>query len=381
MPASDKGGASPTGDPPSGASQSPAPGAAETAPFTLGELAELLDARVVGDETLRLTGLRTLERAEATDLSFLHAPALIQRAAASRAGAFLLSEALAEAAESLGRPLLVVPGDSNLALARVIEHLRPTFLPAPGIHPTAVVEDGCELGEDIHVGPYAVIGAGSRLGDRTVVEAHCVIGRGCSLGSGVRLYPGVVLYDGCGLGDRVIVHSGAVLGSDGFGYATVGGVHHKVPQVGRVVVGEDAEVGANSTIDRAVLESTEIGAGTKIDNLVQVGHNVVTGRGCILCGQAGIAGSTALGDYVVLAGQAGIVNHLEIGDGVQVAAKAAVMQDQPPGLQVAGIPAVDLKAWRRRATAAARLPELARRIRRLEKQLEALSETTRSEGD
>jgi UDP-3-O-[3-hydroxymyristoyl] glucosamine N-acyltransferase len=172
------------------------------------------------------------------------------------------------------------------------------------------------------------------------------------------------------VGPGAIVHAGAVLGADGFGYATHGGVHHKVPQVGRVVVGKDVEVGANSTIDRATLGETRIGEGTKIDNLVQVGHNVQTGRHCILCGQAGIAGSTKLGNYVVLAGQAGVSGHIELGDGVQVAAKSAALTSVEAKTQVAGIPAIELRKWRRQAVMLARLEEMSRRIRALEKREE-----------
>jgi UDP-3-O-[3-hydroxymyristoyl] glucosamine N-acyltransferase len=176
-----------------------------------------------------------------------------------------------------------------------------------------------------------------------------------------------VLYDDTEIGPGSVVHAGAVLGADGFGYATQGGAHHKVPQVGRVVVEADVEIGANSTIDRATLGETRIGEGTKIDNLVQVGHNVRVGRHCILCGQAGIAGSTSLGDGVVLAGQAGVAGHIEVGDRVQVAAKSAALASVEPGMVVAGIPAVELRRWRRQVALLSRLEEMSRRLRALEK--------------
>jgi UDP-3-O-[3-hydroxymyristoyl] glucosamine N-acyltransferase len=237
-----------------------------------------------------------------------------------------------------------------------------------------VVEAGAEVDPAAHVAPYAVIGAGSRIGAGAVVGAHAVVGRGCEVGTGAVLHPHVVLYDGTAVGEGSEIHAGAVLGSDGFGYATRQGRHHKVPQVGRVVVEAEVEVGANTTIDRATLGETRIGAGTKIDNLVQVGHNVRVGRAAILCGQAGIAGSSRLGDGVVLAGQAGVGGHLTLGDRVQVAAKSAALSSVEPGMQVAGIPAVEMGKWRRevalRSRLERRLADLAKRIAELERRNE-----------
>jgi UDP-3-O-[3-hydroxymyristoyl] glucosamine N-acyltransferase len=237
------------------------------------------------------------------------------------------------------------------------------------VHPTAVLEAGCEVDPTAHVGPYVVVGAGSRVGPRAALHAHAVVGRRCVVGEGAVLYPHVVLYDETAVGAGSIVHAGAVLGSDGFGYATWRGAHHKVPQVGRVLVEEDVEIGANTTIDRATLGETVIGAGTKIDNLVQVGHNVKVGRHCILCGQAGIAGSTQLGDGVVLAGQAGVAGHIQLGDRVQVAAKSAALSTVPAGTTVAGIPAVEMRKWRRQTVLVSRLEEMSRRLRALERRL------------
>jgi UDP-3-O-[3-hydroxymyristoyl] glucosamine N-acyltransferase len=188
------------------------------------------------------------------------------------------------------------------------------------------------------------------------------------VGPGTIVHPRAVLYDDTELGARVIVHAGAVLGADGFGYAPHHGALVKVPQVGRVVIEDDVEIGANTTVDRATLDETRIGAGSKLDNLVQVGHNVRLGKSCVLCGQSGIAGSTRLGDGVVLAGQAGVGGHLELGDGVQVAAKSAALESAPAGAKIAGIPAVPLATWRRQVTLLGRLSELVRRVRKLERQ-------------
>ncbi len=336
--------------------------------YRLADLAELVGGRVEGNPERAVEAVRSLESAGPRDLSFLKDPRYRGQAAASSAGALLVSPALADAA-ALGRDLLIAD-DPSWALARLIAAFHPAESRAPGVHPTAILEPGCAVDPSAHVGPYAVIGAGSRIAAGAAVLAFVAIGRGCVVGEGVVLHPHAVLYDGTEVGAASIVHAGVVLGADGFGYATHGGAHHKVPQVGRVVLEEDVEVGANSTVDRATLGETRIGAGTKIDNLVQVGHNVEVGRHCILCGQAGIAGSARLGSYVVLAGQSGVAGHIELGDGVQVAAKSAALASVEPRTVVAGIPAIEMRKWRRQAVLLSRLDEMSRRVRALEKKLE-----------
>jgi UDP-3-O-[3-hydroxymyristoyl] glucosamine N-acyltransferase len=347
--------------------------------LSLAELARRIEAELSGDGTLRVRRIRPLETAEADDLAFVVDAALTERARRSSAGAFLAPPDLAEALGGGERPLLLVD-DPKLALTRLLPLFHPPVEHEAGVHATAILEEGVTVDPTAHVGPYAVIGAGSRIAAGAVVMAHGVIGRDCELGPHTVLHPHVVLYDGTRLGARVEVHAGVVLGSDGFGYTTHQGVHLKVPQVGVAVVEDDVEIGANSTIDRAALEETRIGAGSKIDNLVQVGHNVTTGRGCILCGQAGIAGSARLGEYVVLAGQVGVAGHLEIGNGVQVGAKSAVLQSVPGGRRVAGIPAIDQSEWKRQALMFPRLREMARRLRTVERRLEDESAGDRSEG-
>ncbi len=246
----------------------------------LADLAGLVGGRVEGDPDREVEAVRTLTAAGPRDLAFLNHPRYRAEALASQAGALLVGEDLAA---GLGeRDLLVVAAgsDTAFALSRILSFLHAEEAPAPGIHPTAVVEADCAIDPTAWIGPYAVIGAGSSLAARAAVHAHVVIGRGCVVGEGAVLHPHAVLYPGTEVGPGAIVHAGAVLGADGFGYATSGGRHHKVPQVGRVVVEKDVEIGANSAIDRATLGETRIGEGTKIDNLVQVGHNVQTGRHC-----------------------------------------------------------------------------------------------------
>jgi UDP-3-O-[3-hydroxymyristoyl] glucosamine N-acyltransferase len=336
--------------------------------YRLAELAELVGGRVEGDPERAVEAIRSLETAGPRDLSFLKDPRYRGQAAASAAGALLVGAPLAEAT-ALGRDLLIAD-DPSWALARLLAHFHPLERRPPGVHPTAILDPGCAVDPAAHVGPYAVIGDGSRIAAGAAVLAFVAVGRGCAVREGAVLHPHAVLYDGTEVGAGCIVHAGVVLGADGFGYATHGGAHHKVPQVGRVVLEADVEVGANSTIDRATLGETRIGAGTKIDNLVQVGHNVEVGRHCILCGQAGIAGSAKLGSYVVLAGQSGVAGHIELGDGAQVAAKSAALASVEPRTAVAGIPAIEMRKWRRQAVLLSRLDEIVRRLRAVEKRME-----------
>ncbi len=348
----------------------PLPGEARS--FRLAELAKAAGGKVRGDPGTRIAGLRTLEHAGPGDLSLFTQASYRDRLEGSRAAAFLVPPKLAElAAAAAGRPLLVHP-EPALALARLVPLFHPATPPAPGVHPTAVVGEGCHIDPAAHLGPYVVVGAGSAVGSGAVLHSHVVVGRDCRIGDGAVLHPHVVLYDKTEVGERAILHAGVVLGGDGFGYATTAGFEHvKVPQVGRTVIGADVEIGALSAVDRAALEATRIGDGTKIDNLVQVGHNVEIGRRCILSGQAGIAGSARLGDRVVVAGQSGVAGHLEVGSGTQIAAKSALLQTVEGGRKVGGIPAFDLGKWRRAITVFPRLGELFRRLRAVEKRLDA----------
>lgn len=341
----------------------------------LGELAALVGGEVQGDAERRISGVSTLGAATPAELSFLTNPRYRKQAEGSRAGALLVGRNLGP----LGRDLLVV-AEPYLALAKILELFHPAERPQPGVHPTAIVEPHCAVDPSAHVGAFTTLGEGSRVGAGAVIGPLCAIGRACSVGAGTVLHPRVVLYDRTEVGARCVLHAGVVLGSDGFGFATAGGKHVKVPQVGRVVVEDEVEIGANTTIDRATLAETRVGAGTKIDNLVQLGHNVRTGQGCLLVAQSGVAGSTELGNYVVLAGQSGVVGHVRLGDGARVAAKSAVFRDLEPGEQVAGTPAVAAGKWRRQQALLGRLEEMHRRIAALEAKLAAKVEDGGKEG-
>jgi len=333
--------------------------------FRLGALAEAIGGEVLGNADRAVEAIRTLDNAGPLDLSFLTSGRYRDQALASQAGAVLTARD--EALD--GRDQLVVD-DPALGLAQLIDLFHP---PAPlvgEVHPTAVLGEGVEIDPAASVGAYSVLGRGTKVGARTSIGAHVSIGDGCGIGEGVTIYPSVVLYDRTVVGDRSILHAGVVVGSDGYGYVSDATGHHKIRHVGHVEIGSDVEIGANSAIDRAVLETTVVGDGTKIDNLVQVGHNVRIGKSCLLVSQSGIAGSSRLGDGVVLAGQSGIAGHLEVGDGVMVAAKSAVFKSIEAGRKVGGVPATDLAAWRRQQVLIARLGEMSRRLRALEDRFE-----------
>ncbi|MBO1074284.1 UDP-3-O-(3-hydroxymyristoyl)glucosamine N-acyltransferase [Roseomonas marmotae] len=310
-------------------------------PFSLARLAEASGARAVGDESRQLHGIAPLAAAEPEAVSFLDGRRNLPALRASRAGAVVLSEAflpsLPEGAAALVTPM------PHLAFARIAALFHPAPDLVPGIHPTAVVAGDAEIGEGCEIGPYAIIGAGVRLGARCRVGTHAVIGPGCVFGDDCRLFPHASVSH-CLAGNRVTLHQGSRVGQEGFGFTpTPEGRYVTIPQLGRVLLGDDVEVGANSCIDRGTMDDTVIGPGTRLDNLVQIGHNVVTGRGCVIVSQVGISGSTTLGDYVTLAGQAGLAGHIRVGSRARIGAQAGVLSDVPDGMDMMGTPAMPLR--------------------------------------
>jgi len=277
-----------------------------------------------------------------------------------------------------GRDLLET-AEPYVALAALLELFHPARPRRPGVHSDARVAESARLGLEVEIGPYAVIGESVTVSDRATVGAGCVLGDDSRIGEETILHPRVVLYPRTQVGARCVIHAGVVLGGDGFGFATSGGRHHKIPQVGRVVVEDDVEIGANSAVDRATMGETVIGAGSKVDDLVMVAHGVRVGPGCLMAAQSGIAGSTRLGAGVTFAGQSGAAGHLEIGERSVVAAKAAVLQDLPPGSFVSGIPAIDHGRWKKAQAIAARLPELRSELRKMQERLAVLEERFKGE--
>jgi UDP-3-O-[3-hydroxymyristoyl] glucosamine N-acyltransferase len=331
--------------------------------LTASTIAELVGGELRGEANAEVRALAPLDRATASDLSFLanarYAP-LYERTGAS---AVLIAPEFADLATTAAARIVVErPHDAMLAVLPAL--YRP---PArePGVHPTARIGRGVTLGEDVTIGPYVVIGDGATLGDRAWLDPHVTVGAGVVVGADVRLHPAVTLYSGTTLGSRVAVHAGARIGSDGFGYVFRNGIHDKIPHIGRCIIHDDVEIGANTTIDRGSVDDTVIGAGTKIDNLVHIAHNVRVGRLCLIMAQVGIAGSARIGDGVVLAGQVGLAGHLTIGDGARLAAQAGVFGDVPAGETWSGYPARPHKQSLRASAAVLRLADIIKKLERM----------------
>jgi len=332
--------------------------------LSLTELAGRIGAEVVGDGDRMIEGIRPLDEAGPEHLSFLHNTKYVAEAVESGAGAILVQDA----DQLPGRDLLVCPQPYQ-AVARSLEIFHPRPKPEIGVHESAVVADDVVLGDQSSIGPHVTIGSGVVIGSSSVVGAGCVIGTGATIGDDTILHPRVVVEDGCRIGHRCIVQAGAVIGSDGYGFATVDGIHHKVPQVGIVVLEDDVEIQANTTIDRATMGETRIGRGTKIDNLVQVAHNVEVGEHCLLVSQSGISGSTKVGRHSVFAGQTGAAGHLEIGEQTIVTARSAAMKSVPAGTVLAGFPGRPQREWMKTQASVQRLGALKKKVANLEKRL------------
>ena len=328
-------------------------------------IAQAVKGRLEGGSDPDLTGAAPLDHAAPTDLTLLSSPRYVGEAEATSAGAVLVTEDLSARVRE-GLPRIVVR-DVHTALAVLLPLLYPRPRHTAGVHPTAVIEPGVELGESVSIGAHVVVGAGSRIGDRVVIGAHTVIGRLCRIDADAYLHAHVTLYEGVVVGARTILHSGVRAGVDGFGYSHADGRHTKVPQVGRCMIGADVEIGANSCIDRGSIGSTVIGAGCKIDNLVHIAHNVQLGEHCIVVAQVGVAGSTRAGKYVTFGGQAGINGHITIGDGATIAAQAGVFGDVEAGETVSGYPARPHREALRAQAGLFRMPDLMKRLRALER--------------
>ena len=332
-----------------------------------------------GGTSERIHGLAALAEAGPGELSFLGSAKYKQQVAGTRASIVLLPPDFP--GEPAAGQLYLLVENPSVALARICARIEQGLWPkpAPGVHPSAVVAADATVAATATVGPLCVIEAGAKVGERVHLQAQVFVGRNAVIGDDCWLMPGVVVAAECQLGRRVRLHAGVVVGSDGFGYEFVQGRHEKVPQVGCVVIGDDVEIGANSTLDRARFSRTRVGEGTKIDNLVQIGHNVSIGRHCLLCAQVGIAGSTTIEDYVVLGGQAGVGGHITVGKGSKAGGQAGISTNVAPGSFVNGNPALPYLLERRIAVLQPRLPELFKRVDALEAQLRD-AEKTSSQG-
>ena len=336
--------------------------------FTAVQIAKELRGEVLGDGSVMLTGFAPAETARAGDLTFAEKEAYFQAAEDSQASAILVSGPFTSS-----KKVLIRVANARVAVARALPYFFPPEPVQPAVHPSAAIAPSAKIDPTAHIGPGCVIGEGVKIGARCVLMGGNHVARGCQLGDDVTLFPNVVLYSRTQVGNRVAIHAGTVIGSDGYGYVFDEGRHRKMLQVGNVVIHDDVEIGANTAIDRAALGSTVIGAGTKIDNLVHVAHNVVMGKHCLVMGQVGFAGSVRLGDYVVIASQSGISGHLKLGNQSTVGAKSGVMRDVGDKETVLGFPAAPHREFKRQVIAMQQLPEMIRRMRELEKKVEELS--------
>lgn len=332
-------------------------------PYTVTEIARHVGGEVVGDGALVLHRFAPADRAQPGDLTFAENEIFLARAEQSAASAILV-----DGPATSQKTLIRVPS-ARIAFAKVLPLFFPEPKYSPGIHPSAVVAPTAKVDATAHIGPQCVVGENAVIGARSVLLAQVFVGPQCAMGEDVMLFPNVTLYAQTVLGNRVRIHAGTVIGSDGFGYVQDGGIHRKVPQIGNVIVHDDVEIGANVTVDRGALGPTVIGKGTKIDNLVQIAHNVNIGEHCIVVAQVGISGSTRLGNFVVIAGQVGLAGHLKIGNRVTVAAQSGVMNNIPDGEKWFGTPAQPDRQTKRLLIAMQQLPELLKRVAELEKKL------------
>jgi UDP-3-O-[3-hydroxymyristoyl] glucosamine N-acyltransferase len=339
------------------------------------EIAELIGGELHGDGELELTGVAGLDTAKEGEVSFLQEGKFIELASASNASCIITKKEF----PIKGKTTIYVAHPAY-AFIKAIDYFHPPKKHEPGISPAAIVEDDVSLGADCFVGAYALIGSGSRIGKNAQIHPLSYIGHNCIIGDDVTIRVSVTVMDDTVIGNRVIVHPGSVLGSDGYAYVTVDGQHRKIPQIGKVVIEDDCEIGANVTIDRASFGETRIKKGTKIDNLVQIAHNVTIGEHCFIVAQVGIAGSCTIGNRVTLAGQAGVADHLRIGDDAIVAAQGGVTKDIPPHTLYSGYPARDHNLARRIYAASVRLPELLKRVKQLEQAIEQLKKQGKKSG-
>jgi UDP-3-O-[3-hydroxymyristoyl] glucosamine N-acyltransferase len=336
--------------------------------FSASEIAQHVEGNVVGDGGITLTGFAKTDDANPGDLTFAENEKFFRLAEQSQASAILASGEL----QSDSKTIIQVK-DARIAFARILPLFSPDKPFPAGCHPSAVISDSATVASTAYIGPNCVLGENVTIGENAILETNCTVGDNSALGQAARLFPNVSIYSQCKLGDRVRIHAGTVVGSDGFGYVFDQDHHRKIPQIGGVIIEDDVEIGANCTVDRGALGDTKIGRGSKIDNLVQIAHNVVIREHCILVAQNGIGGSSEIGAYSILAGQVGVAGHLKIGPKSTVAAKSGVITELEGNQQYMGYPAIPANEAKRQIIAVKKLPDLAKRVRELEKRIEDLS--------
>ena len=338
---------------------------------TVADISRLLGGELTGDPEVCVTGVAAVDEAGPGDVVLADNARFFKRAMSSEAACVVTSPDMAS--DGGGKCVITVAGPAE-AFMKVLAHFKPPeSLPPAGIAPGAVVQVDAKLGDNVAIGPNCYVGSGASLGDGCVLFPNVCVGDAVRIGEGTKIYPGVTIYANCKIGKRVILHAGVVIGADGFGYHPGEAGLTKFPHTGTVEIGDDVEIGANSTIDRAKTGATVIGSGTKIDNLVQIAHNVKIGTNCAIVALSGIAGSVEIGNNVTLAAQAGIKDHVTIGDGSVVAARAGVIGNVAEHSTVSGFPARDHRVEKRAEAVRLRLPDILQRLRNVETELEKLS--------
>ena len=341
---------------------------------TVGEIAELVSAEVTGDRGVKIKGVAGIREARPGDITFLADQRYLRALEETKASAVVVSRDISSlpVRQTGAATNLLMVDNPYLAFAKILELFKKeSWLPA-GVSPKARVGKGVSLGAQVSIFPFVYIGDNAVIGDRVILYPGVFIGDRSMLGEDSIIYPNVTIREDVIIGKRVIIHSGSVIGSDGFGFVTHKGKHHKIPQIGGVIIGDDVEIGANVAIDRATMGNTIIKRGTKMDNLVHIAHNVVVGEDVLLLGQVGISGSTEIGNNVVLGGQVGVVGHVKIGDRVKVGAKSGVSKDIKPDEIVSGIPAITHGNWLKAQSCFAKLPELRKSVNSMEKKITEL---------
>ena len=337
--------------------------------LTLKEIANIIKGEVVGNPNIKIKGISGIKEAKEGDITFVANPKYLPLIYQTKASAIIVSKDIKEAPKPLIRC-----DNPSLAFAKVVNLIAPPIKRPKGISELSFIDKSAQIAENVSIGPFTIIEAGAKIGKGTIIYGNCYIGHDTEIGQDCLIYSNVSIRERIKIGNRVIIHSGAVIGSDGFGFATVRGVQHKIPQIGTVVIEDDVEIGANVTIDRARFDKTVIGKGTKIDNLVQIAHNVIIGENCIIVAQSGISGSTILEDNVIVAGQAGIVGHIKIGKNSIIMAKSGVSKSVPPDTKVFGYPAKEASHAKRVNACVQKLPELFKEMRDLKAKIKNLEE-------
>lgn len=334
---------------------------------TLKELADHIGGKIVGDESIKIQGASTLNKAGKGEITFLSNPKYVPQVKTTQASAVIVSQEMESSAT------LLIAEDPYYAFMQIVVLLHGhREHPTIGISPNATINETAVMGENCQINPNVTICENAKIGSNCYFYPGVFIGPNVEIGNDCILYPNAVIYDGCKIGNRVIVQSNASVGQDGFGFATHKGEHHKIPQIGRVILEDDAEIGSGCAIERGTLDDTIIGKGSKIGDLVAIGHGTKVGPGCLLVPQVGVAGSAELGQYVVLGGQVGVVGHIKIGNRVKVAAKAGVINSVPDSAVLAGTPAINAYKAKRAYSLIETLPDMRKKLKRLQRRLDAL---------